>query len=142
MADVAFMSRAEAALRAAYAQDEAAFVANAKAFMEAERPVVTLLETGVGGLAQHAYTGFRQLFERRAQYARDDALGWLAATKAQLEETRLRLSAITEAALNEKTLQAATQALQETGVVVAPPTPLMLPGQAAPLALIIEGYGA
>ena len=59
-----------------------------------------------------------------------------------MEETRLRLYAITEAALNENALQAATQALQETGVVVAPPTPFVLPGQAAPLALIIEGYGA
>lgn len=142
MAEVAFMSRAEDALRAAYAQDEAAFVASAKAFMEAERPVVAQLETGVGGLAQHAYAGFRQLFEHRAHYAREDALGWLVATKAQLEETRLRLSAITEAALNENTLQAATQALQETGVAVAPPTPFILPGQAAPLAIIIEGYGA
>ncbi|MGA1217256.1 MAG: class I SAM-dependent methyltransferase [Pseudomonadales bacterium] len=142
MADVAFMSRAEAALRAAYEQDEAAFVASAKAFMEAERPVVAQLETGVGGLAQHAYAGFRQLFEHRAQYARADALGWLAATEAQLEETRLRLSAITEAALNENTLQAATRALLETGVAVATPTPFILPGQAAPLALIIEGYGA
>jgi SAM-dependent methyltransferase len=142
MADVAFMSRAEAALRAAYAQDEAAFVASAKAFMEAERPVVTLLETGVGGLAQHAYTGFRQLFEHRTQYAREDALGWLTATKAQMEETRLRLSAITEAALDDQSLRAATQALKETGVAVAPPTPFILPGQAAPLALIIEGYGA
>lgn len=142
MADVAFMARAEAALRAAYEQDEAAFVASAKAFMEAERPVVAQLETGVGGLAQHAYAGFRQLFEHRAQYARADALGWLAATEAQLEETRLRLSAITEAALNENTLQAATRALLETGVAVATPTPFILPGQAAPLALIIEGYGA
>ena len=142
MADVAFMSRAEAALRAAYEQDEVAFVASAKAFMEAERPVVAQLETGVGGLAQHAYAGFRQLFEHRAQYARADALGWLAATEAQLEETRLRLSAITEAALNENTLQAATRALLETGVAVATPTPFILPGQAAPLALIIEGYGA
>ena len=142
MADVAFMTRAEAALRAAYAQDEAAFVASAKAFMEAERSVVAQLETGVGGLPQHAYAGFRQLFEHRTQYAREDALGWLTATKAQMEETRQRLAAITGAALNEKTLQAATQALQETGVVVAPPTPLMLPGQTAPLALIIEGHGA
>jgi SAM-dependent methyltransferase len=142
MAEVAFMSRAEAALRAAYEQDEAAFVASAKAFMEAERPVVAQLETGVGGLAQHAYAGFRQLFEHRAQYAREDALGWLAATKAQMEETRLRLYAITEAALNDHSLGAATQALQETGVAVAPPTPFILPGQAAPLAIIIEGHGA
>ena len=67
MAEVAFMSRAEDALRAAYAQDEAAFVVSAKAFMEAERPVVAQLETGVGGLAQHAYAGFRELFEHRAQ---------------------------------------------------------------------------
>ena len=142
MAEVAFMSRAEAALSAAYEQDEAAFVACAKAFMEAERPVVALLETGVGGLAQHAYAGFRQLFEHRTQYAREDALGWLAATTAQMEETRQRLSAITEAALNDGTLQAATQALREKGVMVAPPTPLILPGQADPLALIIEGFGA
>ena len=142
MTEGAFMARAEAALRAAYEQDEAAFVASAKAFMEAERPVVAQLETGVGGLAQHAYAGFRQLFEHRAQYACADALGWLAATEAQLEETRLRLSAITEAALTPHAMQAATQALQETGVAVAPPTPFILPGQAAPLALIIEGYGA
>jgi len=27
-------------------------------------------------------------------------------------------------------------------VAVAPPTPFILPGQATPLALIIEGYGA
>jgi len=142
MAEVAFMARAEAALRAAYDQNEAAFVASAKAFMEAERSVVTQLETGVGGLAQHAYAGFRQLFERRAQYAREDALGWLAATNAQMEETRQRLSAITAAALNEPTLRAATQALRERGVSVEAPSPLILPGQAAPLALIIEGYGA
>ena len=142
MTEVAFMARAEAALRAAYDQNEAAFVASAKAFMEAERSVVTQLETGVGGLAQHAYAGFRQLFERRAQYAREDALGWLAATNAQMEETRQRLSAITAAALNEPTLRAATQALRERGVSVEAPAPLILPGQAAPLALIIEGYGA
>jgi SAM-dependent methyltransferase len=142
MTEVAFMARAEAALRAAYDQDEAAFVASAKAFMEAERSVVAQLETGVGGLAQHAYAGFRQLFERRAQYAREDALGWLAATNAQMEETRQRLSAITAAALNEPTLRAATQALRERGVSVEAPAPLILPGQAAPLALIIEGYGA
>ena len=142
MTEVAFMARAEAALRAAYDQNEAAFVASAKAFMEAERPVVTQLKGGVGGLAQHAYAGFRQLFERRAQYAREDALGWLAATNAQMEETRQRLSAITAAALNEHTVRAATQALRERGVSVEAPAPLILPGQAAPLALIIEGYGA
>ena len=142
MAEVAFMSRAEAALRAAYEQDEAAFVASAKAFMEAERPVVAQLETGAGGLAQHAYAGFRQLFERRAQYALKDALGWLAATTAQIEETRLRLCAITEAALNTHTLQTAMQALTETGVSVEQKTPLILPEQAAPLAIVIEGYGA
>ena len=142
MVEVDFMSRAEAALRAAYEQDEAAFVASAKAFMEAERPVVAQLETGAGGLAQHAYAGFRQLFERRAQYALKDALGWLAATRVQLEETRLRLCAITEAALNTHSLQTAMQALTETGVSVEQKTPLILPGQAAPLALVIEGYGA
>ena len=142
MAEVAFMSRAEAALRAAYEKDEAAFVASAKAFMEAERPVVAQLETGAGGLAQHAYAGFRQLFERRAQYALEDALRWLAATRVQIEETRQRLYAITEAALNTHTLRTATQALTEAGVSVEQKTPLILPGQAAPLALIIEGDGA
>ena len=142
MAELEFLPRGEAALRAAYAGDEDAFVAAARSFMAAERPMAERLQGGDGsGLPAHLYRSFRALFEERARYAPEDAFAWLSASAEQMAESRARLRAIIQAALPAEDQSAVLSSLAAGGVRDLLATPFYLPGDERPLAVVIEGRG-
>ena len=142
MAELEFLPRGEAALRAAYAGDEDSFVAAARSFMAAERPIAERLLGGDGaGLPAHLYRSFRALFEDRARYAPEDAFAWLDASAAQMAESRARLRAITRAALPAGDQSVVLESLAAAGIRDLRATPFHLPGDEQPLAVAIEGRG-
>lgn len=107
-------------------------------FQPAERAMAAFIMEHPGGLHEHLYAGFRQLFERRARYDESDILGWLNGMASEIELNRLRFHEMRRAALGDKAIEQVRCAAERCGVTLDI-SQLILAGHAIPVAWRIEG---
>ncbi len=114
------------------------FDSAARAFQPAERALAAFVGGNRGGIHEHLYLGFRQLFEHRAQYALQDITGWLDAMSEDLDRNILRLGSMRSAALSQSQVEQARSAMEAEGMVVTV-KPFEFPEYDKPVAWQIEG---
>lgn len=107
-------------------------------FQPGEKEMAAFVAEHPGGLHGHLYSGFRQLFERRARYDEDDILGWLDGMASELDLNRLRLEEMRKAALDDTAIEKGRAAAARCGVSLTV-RQMTLAGHALPVAWHIEG---
>lgn len=117
VAKLDFISHASALTRAAFSQQE--FQLAVQTFQPAERALAAYMNSNPGGIHSHLYLGFRQLFERKEQYALDDIIGWLDAMQADLDRNILRLTSMRSAALSVDDIEIIRRNLTKSGFDLA-----------------------
>jgi len=134
--DTGFIARAVRLTRAAFSGlgvEEAV-----RGFQPAESEMAAFVAEHPGGVHGHLYTGFRQLFERRARYDEKDILGWLDGMVAELDLNRLRLDEMRGAALGDTAIAELRAAAARCGVALHI-NRMTLTGHTLPVAWQIEG---
>ena len=90
-------------------------------------------QAGAGGIAQHLYEGFRQLYQRQQAYDLADITGWLGGMEAELAAFRGRMVTMRAAARDEAAMADTARRLEEAGLE-AEVAPFALDGDEAPSA--------
>jgi SAM-dependent methyltransferase len=107
-------------------------------FQPAEREMAMFVAGNPGGFHGHLYSGFRQLFERRAHYDESDILGWLDGMVAEQSLNRLRLDEMRGAALDQAAIEEIQSLATQCGVSLSV-SQMTLAGQSLPVAWQIVG---
>ena len=84
-------------------------------------PVLSEIDAGVGRVRQGVHTyllaGFRQLYERRAQYDKSDITGWLEGMRGEVDKAIARLSHMRAAAMSVEDMETIRVHLEAQGLV-------------------------
>ena len=129
-----FIARARELISAAFTTDKRRFDKAADVFIEAERRLAKLRREQPVGVHAHLHTGFRELYERRRQYALADIIGWLEAMEDEVAKAVERLRAIIAVALDEETVAAAERGMTAGGLVWQTAEPFFGTDRALPVA--------
>ena len=138
--DSGFVDEAIRLTRVAYRGNPNALAAREKEITPHVQRVEDAMRRCRQGVHTHLYSGFRQLYENRAQYDESDITGWLDGMKGEIDKTIDRLSRIRQAALSEEDVQAIIDAIRDTGFGDVNVSPFMTPGNEQPVAWNIRAH--
>ena len=133
-----FISHAIAVTGAIYRGGKADFESAADAFAPAERALAEMHDAHPRGVHAHLYAGFRQLFERRSQYAEQDISGWLEAMRDDVRKSVERLTAMRSAALSRSDIDGVHTLLESRGLVVEAPEEFQTTQDLPPVAWVLR----
>lgn len=133
-----FISHAVAVTRAVYRGQKDDFDAAADAFAPAERALAEMHDAHPRGVHAHLYAGFRQLFERRSQYAEQDITGWLEAMRDDVRKSVERLTAMRSAALSRSDIDGVRSLLESRGLAVEAPEKFQTIQDLPPVAWVLR----
>ena len=123
----------EFAYRRREATEDAVRAAQA-AFDPPQRALHAAMQERPGGIGQHLYDGFRQLYQRQQAYDLSDVTGWLDGMEAEVAAFRGRMSTMRAAARSEAAMEGIAQQLEEGGLSDVAFEGFTLPGDEAPSA--------
>ncbi len=103
-------------------------------FAPAEKALGAACQALPEGIHYHLYAGFRQLYERRAQYDLSDIELWLEQMFKDVEHNILRLEHMRRAANNKQTMDDVVERLNNLGCSSITCTPLTLEKHDLPIA--------
>ncbi len=129
-----FIGKALTLTRATFSGKQQRLTQAVEEFVPAEKALSASCEALPAGIHFHLYTGFRQLYERRAEYAQEDITNWLESMEADVEHNVLRLEHMCRAASNTAAMDAVTEQLKAMGCRSVNCVPMTLEKHDLPLA--------
>ncbi|MEM9054235.1 MAG: class I SAM-dependent methyltransferase [Pseudomonadota bacterium] len=110
-----YIPSARAFFEAAYANDTKAGEIAAKAMTQARDRLTKIIVPDEHSLAAHLMAGTTELWNKRANYALKDVLGWLDGMQDEVEAYHTRMTAMLDAALDEAEVATCAGLLRENG---------------------------
>ena len=109
------------------------------AFDAPQRALFAAVQARPGGLGQHLYDGFRQLYQRQQAYDLSDVTAWLDGMDAAVAAFRGRMTTMRAAARDEAAMAGIARQLEEGGLSDVAFEGFTLPGDEAPSAWRLTG---
>lgn len=129
-----FIACAKRLIESVFNRDDKAIALAAQAFQPAEQELAAACKTLQEGIHFHLYQGFRQLYEQRQAYTREDILDWLDAMQVDVEQNILRLEHMCRAASSMEDMQNIADLLQENNCTDVNYEPFQIARHEKPLA--------
>ncbi|MFK8029704.1 MAG: class I SAM-dependent methyltransferase [Gammaproteobacteria bacterium] len=129
-----FIAKALNLIDATYAGDQDKLNKAIAEFSPAEQTLSQACSALSEGIHLHLYAGFRQLYERRAQYDQADIENWLRDMDKDVEHNILRLEHMCRAASDDRTMQDVVARLEASGCSHVQHEPLTFKEHSQPVA--------
>ncbi len=140
--DCRFIDLALDLAEAVYSGDRKLVAAAEKAFVPAGHAVSAGIRRCPRGVHVHLFRGFRQLYERRQAYAREDVTGWLEQMGGEVERSLDRLTRMRNAAMSTDDMHRIAEELGERSLSDVRFREFRTGDNEVPVAWFLQGYRA
>lgn len=134
-----FLDKSIAVTRARYEGNKSEFEQRFSEFTKIEPEISKWALSHKNSLVNHAYSGFRKMYENIKSYHMSDIVTWLEGIGVEKQKSEIRLKEMRKAALSPEKVENLCATLYKCGLTLVEFKPFTLPDQSLPIAWLITG---